>query len=68
MLFLLDAADAYDHYLSRVERLIKNVTGDDQVADPAIGRVRDLFRYGRGTMADEAYCPPLGYDIGTLSH
>eukprot|EP00054_Salpingoeca_dolichothecata_P017723 m.107273 g.107273 ORF g.107273 m.107273 type:complete len:641 (-) comp22570_c1_seq1:682-2604(-) len=55
---------SFDLYLSRVEDLIGKLTRNPEDPHSSITRVRDLFLKGRGTMADEGYCPPLCYDIG----
>ncbi len=60
-----DAARAqFDSYIERVAALVRKVHTEPASAHGAFDAVRRLIRDGRGDMSDEAYCPPLGLDIG----
>lgn len=70
----------FDHTASKISAasfasLCARVTGlaDQLAAEPSVEaarscepcqRFRRLLLHGRGTVEDEAYCPPVGHDIG----
>ena len=54
----------FERFLERVRSMVSAVVTAPQSPHPAFERVRRLLCDGVGTMEDENYCPPLGYDIG----
>eukprot|EP00051_Salpingoeca_urceolata_P016943 m.228034 g.228034 ORF g.228034 m.228034 type:complete len:575 (+) comp18824_c0_seq2:214-1938(+) len=55
---------AFKAYLGRVRELLETIADDPGSEHPRVMRIRNMLLKGRGTEADESYCPPMLYDIG----
>ena len=54
----------FDAFRGRVAALVASVMAAPDEPHPSFGSVRTLLAQGRGDESSEAYCPPLGIDIG----
>eukprot|EP01052_Picozoa_sp_SAG31_P038575 SAG31_NODE_5180_length_2695_cov_2.182203_3_plen_231_part_01 len=57
-------ARSFEKLCSHVAALAQDLAVEPRRASKAVDRFRQLLLKGRGTIEDEAFCPPIGYDIG----